>query len=785
MNFGSSFVYVYDEPEYEVISDEEFDEGMQVSDSSGSDSDEEQLVETPLRPRGAISDPNVADGPSVSNVDYADAIMEVPSDIPPAPRPPPKLHLPTSPPKVKKKPGHWRNVKSQDIYEQAQLEVSGRRERRADTNVVSINFSKLIAPSHMFTGDPVYCQNCKAIMSHISKITKRSEQQVWDCEFCNTSNEINVMDEEIPKEADVTFMLEPALSTTASGPSGTDESLVIFCIDISGSMCVTTEVPGKINFRGSQALSRIQRTREDQRDQYLPHQRRDVTFVSRLQAAQAAVDHQLEEMLKDHPNRRVALIAFNNEVTVIGDGKETPVTVAGNKLSNKEELIQIGKDLKMPVSVKDTRKLLGDQVFGLEEGGATALGPALLIATTMAAQHPGSKVIICTDGMANVGLGRLDMNDELHEGEFYDEVGLEASTKGVTISVISIKGTDCKLVHLGKLADSTGGQVNIVDPLKLTQEFSTILADRIIATNVVATFILHKQLFVQNEEKEESKLVRQVGNVTADTEITFEYGIRTSVTTQETSETNVPMETGNESKGETLAEGAAKEQGSKFKVEVPNELPFQLQIMYKDTEGATALRVLTQTKPITRDRKEAELRTNLDVIGSNVHKQSAALALDGRYTDSRVKAMLNQRLAWRHKKITTKGSVDREQSSEVYNQIFTNVSKLENKVLHEQKKEKALFGRTRSDSEGEDEDPKPESSGLANLSSVSAPPAPLKSKSFFSRKKKAMRSRDMSDSFSVELYQNKASKPMPKLPSKTETSKKDESSKHDSDSASS
>ena len=50
------------------------------------------------------------------------------------------------------------------------------------------------------------------------------------------------MEEEIPKERDVTFMLEPALSTTTAGPSGTDESLVIFCIDTSGSMCVTTEV---------------------------------------------------------------------------------------------------------------------------------------------------------------------------------------------------------------------------------------------------------------------------------------------------------------------------------------------------------------------------------------------------------------------------------------------------------------------------------------------------------------------------------------------------------------
>lgn len=36
------------------------------------------------------------------------------------------------------------------------------------------------------------------------------------------------------------------------------------------------------------------------------------------------------------------------------------------------------------------------------------------------------------------------------------------------------------------------------------------------------------------------------------------------------------------------------------------ELPFQLLVKYTDTEGATALRVLTQCQPITYDRREAE-----------------------------------------------------------------------------------------------------------------------------------------------------------------------------------
>ena len=44
--------------------------------------------------------------------------------------------------------------------------------------------------------------------------------------------------------------------------------------------------------------------------------------------------------------------------------------------------------------------------MSLEETGPTALGPALVTAVAMAAEgNPGSMVVLCTDGLANVGLG--------------------------------------------------------------------------------------------------------------------------------------------------------------------------------------------------------------------------------------------------------------------------------------------------------------------------------------------------------------------------------------------
>lgn len=67
------------------------------------------------------------------------------------------------------------------------------------------------------------------------------------------------------------------------------------------------------------------------------------------------------------------------------------------------------------------------------------------------------------------------------------------------MSIITIKGTNSKLAILAEVADKTGGFVNTVDSLDLEKEFKSILKDQIIATNVVAKFLLHKALFVRGK----------------------------------------------------------------------------------------------------------------------------------------------------------------------------------------------------------------------------------------------------------------------------------------------
>jgi len=63
--------------------------------------------------------------------------------------------------------------------------------------------------------------------------------------------------------------------------------------------------------------------------------------------------------------------------------------------------------LSQPISA--TKAALQAKLDAIEETGPTALGPGILTAVAMAAQgSAGSTVVICTDGLANVGLGAWD-----------------------------------------------------------------------------------------------------------------------------------------------------------------------------------------------------------------------------------------------------------------------------------------------------------------------------------------------------------------------------------------
>ncbi len=81
-------------------------------------------------------------------------------------------------------------------------------------------------------------------------------------------------------------------------------------------------------------------------------------------------------------------------------------------------------------------------------------------------------VILCTDGLANKGLGALEGDN--FEG-FYNELSILAEQKGIAISVVTIKGEGCRMDVLGKLAEKSNGNVTRVNPSEIDKDFAEIL----------------------------------------------------------------------------------------------------------------------------------------------------------------------------------------------------------------------------------------------------------------------------------------------------------------------
>lgn len=138
------------------------------------------------------------------------------------------------------------------------------------------------------------------------------------------------LDVKVPSTSMVDFILEPPQNVTVD--DATESGMVIFCVDISGSMCLTTQVP---------ALQAEWKAVRDGGDKYFGGRKNEM-YISRLECVQAAVKRQLERIQLEHPNQKVVLVTFNNEVTILGDGSQIPITVAGDKLWDYDCLLSEG-----------------------------------------------------------------------------------------------------------------------------------------------------------------------------------------------------------------------------------------------------------------------------------------------------------------------------------------------------------------------------------------------------------------------------------------------------------
>jgi len=272
--------------------------------------------------------------------------------------------------------------------------------------------------------------------------------------------------------------------------------------------------------------------------------------------------------------------------------------------------------------------------------------------------------------------------EENKDQSYYTKVSTLARKKGVTVSVITMEGEDCSMENLGTVADITSGNVEIVDPLDLSSKVLSLLKKSILASNVIMKIFLHPDLQFKTDEKGVlNKLVREIGNVTEDTDITLSFDW-------------------NEEISKTLEKYANLGYQEKQEDKIVSSLlskkyPFQVQLQYTKPDGGVFIKTLSSLMSVSGDRNAAEKDINTTIISLQTIHESARLAKDGKYNDARINLVSTLRMLQR----TMKTAIHQKD----YLNFVVQAEKLD-QFMRENQALEAVLGAKDDKSKGRDDD---------------------------------------------------------------------------------
>lgn len=472
---------------------------------------------------------------------------------------------------------------------------------KVDSNLFELDLSCLISVPILSTGDPYKCASCNSILNSASSVTPLESQKQWICDFCSHVNIISIEDEEIPKILEQNYLLEgPALtlSDQTTPVSYSDTTSTVFCIDISGSMAFSKKIQGNICLINKKTESKD-----------------GFTSVTRLECVQAAVESQLRQMQTQYPMKKAGIVVFNSTVQILGDGVESEKIdrAVCNNFADLMNYSQSQRGRFLNTSIESSYPILSQKLMGLSPTGGTALGPALLFSIILASESgPGSKVVICTDGEANEGIGSLSGKEE--DYDIYKELGSISKELGVSVSVITIEGQECKLEALNFVTSETQGEIVKVAPESLLTEFSNILSDEVVATEVSLEIYLHKSVKFYNEKEEflfnnGSILKRFIGNATKTTAFSFQYILKTE---QELAELGI------------------------IKQEL-RRIPLQTIVVFRKMDGRKFLKVLNKVQEVVFDEEVKDESLDTEVLFRAGRREAARLLEEGKLEEANLR----------------------------------------------------------------------------------------------------------------------------------------------------
>lgn len=83
-------------------------------------------------------------------------------------------------------------------------------------------------------------------------------------------------------------------------------------------------------------------------------QNQNKTFISRKQCILSAIESQLNEIKKTDPFKKIGFVIFNSQVTAVGDHKSETVHIVGDRLLNKEAIVNSLINFKLQDPIVDS-----------------------------------------------------------------------------------------------------------------------------------------------------------------------------------------------------------------------------------------------------------------------------------------------------------------------------------------------------------------------------------------------------------------------------------------------
>ncbi|GFO04885.1 type a von Willebrand factor domain-containing protein [Plakobranchus ocellatus] len=411
-----------------------------------------------------------------------------------------------------------------------------------------------------------------------------------------------------------TQILKSEKGATANEQNRATPGTIVYCIDMSSSMNRTYKMPA------SQAAWQTVKTSGDQKY---------VSKLTRLDCIKKAVTRLIEQLKLEKPEQKVLLAVFASDVTVKAGGANH-MTPSFDNLEHQTMAELLDKGLNSAssyplVPIEESYESIVAAVKALiaREGNgkrSTALGPALSLCVGFLRKVPNSQVVLCTDGLPNVGIGslndiiRISRNMFERGADFYRQIGTYACNKNITINILAVDGPSVEMRSISEAATLTGGTTNKINPAEIVRELRIIAQKEVVANSVSVTFYLHPNFVFDEPDFGDnlSRLEKEVGSVKKETDMTFRFKLK------------------DPSKAEDI-----------------DSVPFQIQIIYTRNDGMKCMRVLSKRAGATRNRATMEQYVNVAVVGVAAMRTTANLAKVGKGKEAQEYMKLVKRLVKR------------------------------------------------------------------------------------------------------------------------------------------